>query len=166
MTDELKGREHLVARQVAMTNVFKKFQPIWGKTFHANAWGGLLESWMEECKGIDTAVLEPAAKALLKTQPKFPPKPWDFSAIARKLQYEQNPRSDRGADKTSEPYRQWQWLDPISHRIACVEMRGSEWVVMAVGEYVKFMAMDDYSKTAYCVAMENEHGLHAQRAVV
>ena len=96
MTDQVKGLEHRVARQVALIAVFKKFAPIWSKAFHANAWDGLLESWMDACAGIDTVLLEPAAKALLKLAPKYPPKPWEFASVARKLQHDQQPRDRRG----------------------------------------------------------------------
>lgn len=165
MAEDIKGREHLVARQVAMTNVFKKFAPIWKQAFHSNQWANLLEPWMDACHGIDTSVLEPAAKALLKTKPTYPPKPWDFADVARQLHYENSPRMERqSAAKTSDPYRFWEWLDPISRRIARVEVRNGAWVVMAVGEYQKFMEMDDHSKTAYAGAMELEHGWHKRGA--
>lgn len=158
MAEEIKGREHKVARQIAMTNVFKKFAPIWKQAFHANQWANLLEPWMDACAGIDTAVLEPAAKALLKTKPTYPPKPWDFADVARQLHYENSPRMERqSASKTSDPYRFWEWMDPTSRRIARVELRDGNWVFMSVGEHAKFAAFDDQSKTAYCIAMQNQY---------
>lgn len=87
MSNDVAGREHLVARQVALTSVFKRFSRIWPKAFHANTWEGLLEPWMDQLRGVDTDRLDAAAREYLRTAaPTYAPKPWEFAKFARQHQ--------------------------------------------------------------------------------
>ncbi len=162
MAEEIKGREHLVKRQVAMTAVFKRFAPVWTKAFHANAWAGLLDTWIDNCHGIDTDFLDIAAREFMRSgKSDFPPKPWVFAAFARQLQAKQRNTSVTVGGGTASKRRIWEWQNPGSKRLARVEERDGNWVAMSVDDYAMFMAYEDRAKVEYCEHMVREHGLGA-----
>ena len=94
MSTEVKGQEHLVRRQAAMMAVFRRFATVWRRAFHANEWTNLLDTWLDACRGIDTDVLELAAKTFLRGPPaNYPPKPWEFAKVARRMHDQQRAES-------------------------------------------------------------------------
>lgn len=160
MADEIKGREHLVQRQVAMTAVFKRFQPVWRQAFHANAWAGLLDTWIDNCHGIETDFLEVAAREFMRSgKSDFPPKPWVFAAFAKQLQTKHRGATAVVVGAIPSVRRTWQWQNPGSQRLACVEERDNGWVIMSVDDAIMFEAYDDRAKVEYCEHMVREHGL-------
>jgi hypothetical protein len=96
VSDEIKGREHLVRRHGEMTKVFKRFSVAWRMAFAAARWPDLLDTWMDQCKGIDTDHLEPAAQEFLRTSATtYPPKPWEFAKFARSFSRSRSVSSSR-----------------------------------------------------------------------
>lgn len=86
MSDEIKGREHLVRRLQVLTGVFKRFSVVWRSAFAASRWPDLLETWKDQLQGIDTDHLDPAAKEFLRVgATQYPPKPWEFAKFARQF---------------------------------------------------------------------------------
>jgi hypothetical protein len=112
--DEVKGREHLVRRQGALTAVFKRFSAVWPRAFAVTQWPTLFEPWMDALHGVATDVLEPAARELLRDgEPKYPPKPWEFAKFARTIEKRSIPAAAGGGQEalprdalhTARPFR-------------------------------------------------------------
>lgn len=96
MSDEIKGREHVVARQQALGAVFKRFAAIWPRAFAPSHWDGLMEPWLDALKGVPTDALEPAAREILRDgNTQYPPKPWELAKRARAI--DRATRPDRPA---------------------------------------------------------------------
>lgn len=100
MTDEIKGREHLVRRHQVLTAVFKRFSVVWRTAFAASRWADLLDTWNDQLRGIDTDHLDGAAKEFLRTSATaYPPKPWEFAKFARSFSRSQQVTAPMIEDK-------------------------------------------------------------------
>ncbi|MCZ8012020.1 MAG: hypothetical protein ACK5HM_08300 [Gemmatimonas sp.] len=145
-----------------MTQVFKKFQPVWPTSFQAPKWPALLESWLDNCEGVDTDVLEVAARDFIRSADhKFPPKPWEFGKFARSLQREKfgsSPLIESVAGR-----REWEWISPFTRRIVHVTMSGTDWVTSSMDDYAAFGAMDDAQRVEHCEEMVRAHGQGLKR---
>lgn len=85
--DETRGREHLVARQVAMVKALQELAVVWPSKFREAHISGVLPSWMFACEGTETALLVPAAREIVREARSntFPPKPGDLADMTRRL---------------------------------------------------------------------------------
>lgn len=85
--DEIRGREHLVARQVAMVKALQELAVVWPSKFREAQIAGVLPTWLSACEGTETAMLVPAAREIAKEARSntFPPKPGDLADMTRKL---------------------------------------------------------------------------------
>lgn len=100
--DEVHGREHLVARQVAMAKAFQHFAALWPNKFHQKHHATLLTLWIDGTGGIDTDLLEPAARRYCSQKAgQYPPKPAEFGMYARAMQA-QHTRSSAAASAPSD----------------------------------------------------------------
>lgn len=86
MADDVQGRHHLVARQQAMTQVFKRFSSVWRTAFAVPRWPEILDTWVDALAGVEPELFDPAArKFLAEAVTTYPPKPWEFAKHARAL---------------------------------------------------------------------------------
>ncbi len=157
MTDSVRGREYRVERQLAMTQVFKKFQPVWTSAFQASKWPSLLEAWIDNCDGVETDVLEVAARDFIRgNDHKFPPKPWEFAKYARQLQrerFESVPLIESVVKR-----REWEWISPVTNRISRVALHGTDWVCTSLDNHEDFRLLSDSEKVTFCDRMETDYG--------
>ncbi len=81
--DEVHGREHLVARHVAMTAALTELGLVWPRKFAADHIPSLLGLWLESANGLDTDLLRPAARHIAKNAKSgtYPPAPGDLAEI-------------------------------------------------------------------------------------
>lgn len=160
MSQEIAGREHLIRRQQAMTAVFKRFAAVWPRAFAAASWPVLMETWLDNVRGIPDDVLEPAARALLQRPSSYPPKPWDFAGVARSVRDKHEPSTTRGRG----PLHAWVWRSPVSGRLLSVEEHVDGWVWMeALDNPRDFLAMTDDGKRTWCEEMALNYGLQPER---
>lgn len=159
MADEVKGREHLVRRQqVLITGVFKRFAVHWPRAFAPSLWPGLVEGWLEHLHGIDTDLLEQAAKDVLRTAPTYPPKVWDLQKAARQLRT--NHSGDVQGPGSAVRSRVWEWQSPITHRFSRAERLDSgEWIWHGIDDAEAFYRHGDDARIDYCETMAQQHPL-------
>lgn len=161
MSDTVHGREHLVRRQQAMSAVFARFAGVWKQAFAAKLWPDMLETWLDSAGGIDTELLEPAARQMLSDgELQFPPKPWQFAKFARGLQRK---HSGETAPVAMARPDVWEWSDPETNRVIHIERHSDGWSAgsMDLRSYTAFVAMTDREKLAYCGHMAVQHPLAA-----
>lgn len=160
--DDVKGREHLIRRQVAMTAVFKRFSAAWPRAFGPATWPTLMDLWIDSCGGVDVDLLEPAARDYLRThESKFPPKAWEFAKFAKQLQATRCPEvAGKTPPRTS---RTWEWISPVTGRITRVVDQGGEWLAFSLDDRAAFEAMDTAGRVAYCEAMVHEYAGRLRR---
>lgn len=163
MTDTVKGTEYRVQRQLALVGVFEKFAAVWPHAFQPAKWTSMLEAWLDNCEGVETEVLEPAARDYIrKTDSKFPPKPWEFGKFARALQHDRFGSAPLVESVVSR--RQWEWISPITQRISAVHLHGTEWVCVSLDDQRGFDVLSETQKIEYCDRMEKEHGAKLKRS--
>ena len=161
MSDTLHGQEHLVRRQQAMSAVFQRLSRVWPKAFAPKTWPDMLETWMDSTRGIDTELLEPAARQMLSEGGfQFPPKPWEFAKFARGVQRKHS--GDTAPIPTNRP-DVWEWSDPETNRVIHIERHADGWSAgsMDLRSYTAFTAMTDREKLAYSGHMAVQHPLAA-----
>ncbi len=85
--DDVQGREHLVAKQVAMVKALQELAVVWPTKFREAHIAGVLPTWLFACEGVETTLLVPAARQIVKEARSntFPPKPGDLADMARQL---------------------------------------------------------------------------------
>lgn len=160
MSDETKGREHLVARHKQLIAVFRRFATAWPVAFAPAKWDTILDTWLDNLWHVDTDVLDRAAREFLrKTKPQYPPKPWDFGDFARR--YTQQTEAAHGGlvqGPGSMPKRRvWEWVSPLSNRICRVEEFPDGFACSNLDNQREFDAFTAAGKIEYCEHMVHEY---------
>lgn len=152
MADDVHGREHLVRRQQAVTAVFKRFATFWPRAFAPSTWASSLEPWLDALEWVSTDVIEQAARELLRTAPKYPPKPWELAEIARTLDG-RHAGMVQGPG-TAQRVEVWEWFDREGGRLSRAERRADgTWIWHAVEPSLWFYDADDDARRAHCERM-------------
>lgn len=160
MSDDVKGREHLVRRQQALTAVFKRFQPHFQRAFAPAMWPALVTAWLDEdgMRDVDTDLFEQAARDVLRAQPTYPPKVWDLIRAANRL------RTNHGGSVqgpgSAVRSRIWEWQSPVTGRFSRAERFDSgQWVWHGIDDAEAFYGYGDDARVEYCEAMCTAHPL-------
>lgn len=154
--DEIKGREHLVARHKAMTGVFRRFASVWPRAFGPAQWDMIMDTWLDAVAGVDTDALEQAAREYLRQGGhQYPPKPWDFAKVARQFSTRHTGlvRGPGSAPKR----RVWEWVSPLSNRICRVEEFPDGFACSNLDDQREFDAFTVAGKVEYCEHMVHEY---------
>lgn len=156
MSDDVQGREHLVHRQQVLIGVFKRFKVHFRNAFAPALWDGMLEEWLRELRGIDTDVLDQAARNLISTGPQYPPKVWDLAKHARALRGDHTgPVHGPGSAVHS---RIWFWVSPVTGRMSRAERRDDGcWIWHAIDDAEAFLDYGDAARIEYCESQAHEY---------
>lgn len=156
MADEVQGREHLLRRQQVLTAIFKRFQVYWRNAFAPTLWPAMLETWMDDLEGVPTDVLDQAARDVLRTQPKYPPKVWDLVRAAERYRTDHaGPVYGPGSAARS---RVWVWGPPVAPRIVRIERRDDgTWLWPGLVDGELFYGLGDEGRIEYCEAQAREY---------
>jgi hypothetical protein len=157
--DEVKGREHRIARLKQMTAVFRRFSAVWPRAFAPSQWDAIMDTWLDNAWHVDTDVLDRAAREYLRTaKPQYPPKPWDFGDFARK--YTQQTAVVYGGVQGpgSIPARRvWEWVSPNTKRICRVEEFPDGFGCSNLDSQWEFDKLTHAGKVEHCEKMVTDH---------
>lgn len=160
MPDDVKGREHLLARRKALFDVFRAFSGRWRAHFHPNRAEELMPIWLVGIEQLELDGLADLAVRYAATASKFPPAPDEFASYVRR---EQEKRFGVAAPAPTAKRRVWEWVSPLTGRINRVEEFADGFACSNLDDQREFDAFTAAGKVEYCEHMVHQYSASLRR---
>lgn len=154
MPDDVKGREHLLARRKALLDVFRAFSGRWRAHFHPNRAEELMPIWLVGIEQLELDGLSELAVRYAASASKYPPAPDEFAGFVRR---EQARRFGAAVPTATARRRVWEWVSPLSNRICRVEEFPDGFACSNLDDQREFDAFTGAGKVEYCEHMVHEY---------